>query len=104
MYTASAEPTVDAGKFGFGASVAFAVPTHQVIAEVDDNGVINGAGHTFWTTLISVIGSSLFHASVSTTSASLSTRAVSPICASPDFRSDGSQLQSHDAPTGAPGR
>ena len=41
--TGQAEPTVNAGKFGFGASVAFAVPTHQVIAEVDDNGVINGA-------------------------------------------------------------
>ena len=34
---------VDAGKFGLGASVAFAVPTHQVVAEVDDNAVITGA-------------------------------------------------------------
>src|SRR5262249_22165321 len=41
---ARAEPTVKAdGSFGFGASVALALPTHLTTAEVEDNAVINGA-------------------------------------------------------------
>ena len=41
--TAKSEPTVSGDDFGFGASVAFAIPTHRVTAEVEDDAVINGA-------------------------------------------------------------
>jgi outer membrane protein OmpA-like peptidoglycan-associated protein len=40
---ARAEPTVSGDSFGFGASVAFAIPTHRTTAEVEDQAVVTGA-------------------------------------------------------------
>ena len=43
--TAKAEPTVSGDNFGFGASVAMAIPTHLTTAEVENDAIINGVNN-----------------------------------------------------------